>query len=99
MKDIFKTILCALAMFSFASCSNDDIMPDTPDVPEQPAATYRLTFDGGAGIETATRASWDDPTGSGNLIFQWDYTPEGQDGNEMVMAFYKEKFIASTTGN
>ncbi|MBR0449995.1 MAG: DUF2974 domain-containing protein, partial [Clostridia bacterium] len=37
---------------------------------------YRLTFEGGAGIETATRASWADPNGSGNLIFQWDYILE-----------------------
>ena len=43
MKDIIKTILCALAMFSFASCSNDDIVPDTP---EQPSVSKyeQLTF-------------------------------------------------------
>ena len=34
---VHKIILCALAMFSFASCSNDDIVPD---VPEQPQNTY-----------------------------------------------------------
>ena len=71
-------------------------MPNVPDVPEQPTTGYRLTFNGGAGIEPATRASWDDPTGSGNLIFQWDYTAEGQDGNEMVMALHKEEFLASS---
>ncbi|MEE0935581.1 MAG: hypothetical protein U0L42_07910, partial [Methanobrevibacter sp.] len=99
MKNIYENILCALVILSFIACNNDNITPDMPDTPEQPTATYRLTFNGGAGIEPATRASWDDPTGSGNLIFQWDYTPAGEDGNEMVMAFYKEKFLASTTGN
>ena len=93
---INKLIIGALAMLSFASCSNDDIKPDTP---EQPTTGYRLTFDGGMGVENQTRAHWSDLQGSGNLIFNWDYNSDEETTNEMVMAFYKEKFIASTTGN
>ena len=103
MNRYFKILATAVAAAGLlASCNRESITPEQPDqpvTPEVPSGPYRLTFEGGAGIETATRASWADPNGSGNLIFQWDYTPEGQDGNEMVMAFYKEKFIASTTGN
>ncbi|MBR5594627.1 MAG: hypothetical protein IKW46_11235, partial [Bacteroidaceae bacterium] len=69
---INKLIIGALVMLSFAACSNDDIVPDTP---EAPTTGYRLTFDGGVGNETTTRAHWTDPNGSGNLTFQWDYTP------------------------
>ncbi|MBR5612279.1 MAG: hypothetical protein IKW43_03950, partial [Bacteroidaceae bacterium] len=93
---INKLIIGVLVMLSFAACSNDYIKPDTP---EQPTTGYRLTFDGGVGVENQTRAHWSDLQGSGNLRFNWDYTPAGEDGKEMVMAFYKEKFIASTTGN
>ena len=70
-----------------------------PDTPEQPTTGYRLTFDGGVGVENQTRAHWSDLQGSGNLIFNWDYNSDEETTNEMVMAFYKEKFIASTTGN
>ena len=99
MKNIYENILCALVILSFIACNNDNITPDMPDTPEQPATGYRLTFDGGVGVENQTRAHWSDLQGSGNLLFNWDYTPAGEDGNEMVMAFYKEKFLASTTGN
>ena len=84
------------AALTFSACQQDDIVPDTP---EQPTTGYRLTFDGGVGIENQTRAHWSDLQGSGNLMFNWDYTPADKDGDEMVMAFYKEKFLASTTGN
>ena len=93
------SLLFALSSVLLFSCNNDDIVPDIPDTPEQPTTGYRLTFDGGVGVENQTRAHWSDLQGSGNLLFNWDYTPAGEDGNEMVMAFYKEKFIASTTGN
>ena len=103
MNRYFKILATAVAAAGLlASCNREDVTPEQPDLPvtpEVPSGPYRLTFEGGAGIETATRASWADPNGSGNLIFQWDYTAEDQDGNEMVMAFYKEKFLASTTGN
>lgn len=99
MKNIYENILCALVILSFIACNNDNITPDMPDTPEQPTTGYRLTFDGGVGIENQTRAHWSDLQGSGNLLFNWDYTPAGEDGNEMVMAFYKEKFLASTTRN
>ena len=88
--------LLASVVAGFASCNNVDI---TPNVPEQPTTGYQLTFDGGVGVENQTRAHWSDLQGSGNLLFNWDYTPAGEDGNEMVMSFYKEKFLASTTGN
>ena len=68
MNKYFKTFAMAVAVAGCStSCSNNDnIVPDTPDTP---TTGYRLTFEGGADIETATRASWDDPNGSGNLIF------------------------------
>ncbi|MBQ2008607.1 MAG: hypothetical protein II236_08020, partial [Alistipes sp.] len=96
MRKLIKTLLCVAAVAGFSSCNDDDSKPGTP---EQPTTGYRLTFDGGVGVENQTRAHWSDLEGSGNLLFNWDYTPAGEDGNEMVMAFYKEKFRASTTGN
>ena len=94
MNKYFITLAMAVAVAGFStSCSNNDNI-----VPEQPSTGYRLTFDGGVGVENQTRAHWSDLEGSGNLLFNWDYTPVGEDGNEMVMAFYKEKFLASTTG-
>ena len=74
MKDLFKTILCALAMFSFASCSNDDITPDTP---EQPSVSKyeQLTFS--SADEPSTRAVWADPNGSGSLVFNWEADDKG----------------------
>ena len=101
MKDIFKTILCALAMFSFASCSNDDIVPDTPDVPEQSGVSKykQLTFstaDENAG-KAATRAVWSDPNGKGNLIFNWEADEVGtqmvallSDGNGFIHSYPSE---------
>ena len=95
MKDLFKTILCALAMFSFASCSNDDIVPDTPDTPEQPSVSKyeQLTFstaDENAG-KAATRAVWSDPNGKGNLIFNWE---ADETGTEVVaMLTGEDSFI------
>lgn len=99
MKNIYENILCALVILSFIACNNDNITPDMPDTPEQPTTGYHLTFDGGVGVENQTRAHWSDLQGSGNLIFNWDYNSDEETTNEMVMAFYKEKFIASTTGN
>ena len=93
---INRLILSACAMLSLAACSNNDITPSTP---EQPTTGYRLTFDGGVGVENQTRAHWSDLEGSGNLIFNWDYNSDEETTNEMVMAFCKEKFLASTTGN
>ena len=92
MKDIFKPILCALAMLSFASCSNDDIVPDTP---EQPSVSKyeQLTFstaDENAG-KAATRAVWSDPNGKGNLIFNWE---ADETGTEVVaMLTCEDSFI------
>ena len=99
MKNIYENILCALVILSFIACNNDNITPDMPDTPEQPTTGYCLTFDGGVGVENQTRAHWSDLQGSGNVIFNWDYNSDEETTNEMVMAFYKEKFIASTTGN
>ena len=88
-----------LAMGLLIACHTEAIVTPTPDTPEQPTAGYHLTFDGGVGISTPSRAHWSDLQGSGNLIFNWDYNSDEETTNEMVMAFYKEKFIASTTGN
>ena len=71
MKNIYKTILCALAMLSFASCNNDDIVPENPDTP---TAGRHLRFSGRVGSDkTTTRASWTD-NNDGKLTFAWDYT-------------------------
>ena len=94
MNRYFKILAMAVAVAGCStSCSNNDNI-----VPEQPSTGYRLTFDGGVGVENQTRAHWSDLQGSGNLIFNWDYNSDEETTNEMVMAFYKEKFLASTTG-
>ena len=85
---INKLIIGALVMFSFASCSNDDIVPDTPDNPEQSGVSKyeQLTFstaDENAG-EAATRAVWSDPNGKGNLIFNWEADETGTDRKSVV---------------
>ena len=69
MKTISKIFILAAVAGLFAACQQDDIVPDTPDALTE---GYHLTFDGGVGIETGTRAVWNDDNGSGNLIFQWD---------------------------
>ena len=102
MKKLYFIAFASMVLAGlFTSCNNEiePQEPATPVTPEQPTTGYRLTFDGGVGVENQTRAHWSDLEGSGNLLFNWDYTPAGEDGNEMVMAFYKEKFLASTTGN
>ncbi|MEE1046813.1 MAG: hypothetical protein U0M60_05255, partial [Clostridia bacterium] len=79
-------------MFTFTSCSNDDIVPDTP---EQPSVSKyeQLTFstaDENA-AKAATRAVWSDPTGKGNLIFNWE---EDNAGTEVVaMLTGEDSFI------
>ena len=52
-----KYILSAMAALSLVACSTDDIVNATP---EQPTTGYRLTFDGGVGVENQTRAHWSD---------------------------------------
>ncbi|MBQ5895886.1 MAG: hypothetical protein IIW75_04880, partial [Bacteroidaceae bacterium] len=75
---INKLIIGALAMFTFTSCSNDDIVPDTP---EQPSVSKyeQLTFS--TADKPSTRAAWADPNGSGSLIFNWEADDKG---TEMV---------------
>ncbi|MBQ2970785.1 MAG: hypothetical protein IJE15_10440, partial [Bacteroidaceae bacterium] len=91
------SVLCTLLSVLFiTACQQDDIVPDTPDAPTE---GYHLTFDGGVGIETGTRAVWNDDNGSGNLIFQWDYTPEGTEDYEMVMAIVGGELVKSIEGN
>lgn len=88
MKDIFKPILFALAMFTFTSCSNDDIVPDTP---EQPSVSKyeQLTFS--SADEPSTRAMWSDEKGSGSLVFSWE---EDNAGTEVVaMLTGEDSFI------
>ena len=95
---INKFILGALAALPFVACQQDDIVPSMPDTPKAPTTRYRLTFDGGVDTGNETRAHWSDPRGKGNLIFNWDYTPENEEGNEMVMTFHKAEFVASIEG-
>ncbi|MBQ3623455.1 MAG: hypothetical protein IJA04_07110, partial [Bacteroidaceae bacterium] len=91
------SVLCTLLSVLFiTACQQDDIVPDTPAAPTE---GYHLTFDGGVGIETGTRAVWNDDNGSGNLIFQWDYTPEGTEDYEMVMAIVGGELVKTIEGN
>ena len=92
MKKLYKQILFLAAILLIAACSYDHLNPDI-------SPGYRLTFDGGVGVKNQTRAHWSDLEGSGNLLFNWDYNSDEETTNEMVMAFYKEKFLASRTGN
>ena len=78
MRKLIKTLLFVAAVAGVASCSNDNV---TPDIPEQPTTGYQLTFEGGVGIGNQARASWDDPNGSGNLVFNWEADDKG---TEMV---------------
>ena len=63
---IHKITFYALALLSFASCNNDDIVPDTPDVPTE---GYHLTFDGGVGVETGTNGIT--PKIPGRMRWSW----------------------------
>lgn len=98
MNRVLRTFLRASAVAGLlVSCNNDDIMPDKPEIPSN---GYRLTFDGGVGIEQATRAHWSDERGSGNLIFNWDYTEEDAEPDEMVVGIFDGTgYLASTDGN
>ena len=99
----FSSIIFLLSPFCFllSSCNNNDIVPDNPDTP---TTGYHFTIDtgtnagSGSGASKHTRASWDDSIGSGNLLLKWDYTPENEDGDEVVFAFCRDKFLASMTG-
>ncbi|MBP3644785.1 MAG: hypothetical protein J6J22_09080, partial [Alistipes sp.] len=68
MKKIYY-IITALALLSFASCQQDNIVPDRP----AEGKLVQLTF--GSADAPATRAVWRDETGKGNLIFNWDSHP------------------------
>ena len=66
---------CAVAVFSL-SCNQEDIAPDVPDTPAE-GKLVRLTF--GSTDAPGTRAVWKDETGKGNLIFNWESHPIGQE--------------------
>ena len=91
-----QVLLFALSSVLLFSCEQENIVPDTP---EAPTTGYRLTFDGGVGNETTTRAHWTDPNGGGSLFFNWDYTPADEDGDEMVMIIHDEEFVESIEGD
>ncbi|MBR3612490.1 MAG: hypothetical protein IKL54_04260, partial [Bacteroidaceae bacterium] len=61
-------------LFVFVACNdNDDIVPDTPTE----GKLVRLTF--GTTDAAGTRAVWKDEAGKGNLIFNWESDPIGQE--------------------
>ena len=65
----------AVAVFSL-SCNQENIAPDVPDTPAE-GKLVRLTF--GTADAPGTRAVWKDETGKGNLIFNWESHPIGQE--------------------
>jgi len=69
MKTISKIFILAAVAGLFASCQQDDIVPDTP----AEGKLVRLTF--GTADAPGTRAVWKDEAGKGNLIFNWDSHP------------------------
>ena len=90
----------AVAVFSL-SCNQENIAPDTPDVPDTPVGEYAkvrfTTADGNSG-KASTRAVWHDPKGSGNLYFDWEKYPE--DGPGLVVAIHNgETFLYSYTSD
>ena len=98
MKKLYFIAVASMVLAGlFTSCNNriEPDGPDTPVNPEESITDYRLIFDGGVDTGNETRAHWSDPRGKGNLIFNWDYTPENEEGNEMVMIFHKAEFVAS----
>ena len=98
MKKLYLIGIASMVLAGlFTSCNNriEPDGPDTPVNPEESITDYRLIFDGGVDTGNETRAHWSDPRGKGNLIFNWDYTPENEEGNEMVMIFHKAEFVAS----
>ena len=72
MKKIYYIIM-VLALLPFTSCSNKEIVSDTPTEGE----LVRLTFSTADAPDT--RAVWTDETGKGNLIFNWESHPIGQE--------------------
>ena len=74
MKQLFRTFIVTSAVAAlFASCNNGEIVPDTP----AEGKLVRLTF--GTADAPGTRAVWKDETGKGNLIFNWESHPIGQE--------------------
>ncbi len=68
------SVLCTLLSVLFiTACQQDDIVPDTP----AEGKLVRLTF--GTADAPGTRAVWKDETGKGNLIFNWESHPIGQE--------------------
>ena len=91
-----KLAFALCSALAFAACSGDDA---EPVVPETPAAGYHFTFDGSVGTGSNTRAHWSDEAGEKSLIFNWDYTAEEAEANEMMMAFLSPndwQYLAST---
>ena len=101
MKKIYLIGIASMVLAGLFTSCNNKIEPQEPDTPansEQPTTGYRLVFDGGVGIDEETRASWSDPQGRGDLIFNWDFTPENEDGNEMLMVLHKMTFVETIAG-
>ena len=65
----------AVAVFSL-SCNQENIASDVPDTPAE-GKLVRLTF--GTADAAGTRAVWKDEAGKGNLIFNWESHPIGQE--------------------
>lgn len=70
-----------------------------PIEPNGEMVGYHFIFDGGVDVRDETRVYWSEDEGRGNLVFNWDYTPVGEAGDEVVMVFWGSGCLASIDGD
>ncbi len=67
---LFNLLMTGAVAGLFAACDNDNIVPDTPD-----GKYVKVRF---TTADASTRAVWNDPNGSGSLLFNWEkYSEDG----------------------
>ena len=70
-----------------------------PIEPDEKTIGYHFSFEGGVDIQDETRVRWSEGEDGGGLVFNWDYTPMGEVGNEVVMALWGSGCLASIDGD
>ena len=80
----------AAVMGIFASCSNHEVTPETPQ-----SEYVKLRFTTGEEIagKAAARAVWNDTEGSGNLLFNWE---QDLQGTELIAALCTDDALIPT---